>query len=77
MSLSKQSWNPDTDGFPNEKYRTYRNHKVAVYSSKDGKEWFFAIDDDAESFKDDVYESELDAMNAVQAFLDEHEYYKG
>lgn len=74
MSLSKQSWNPDTDGRPNEKYRTYKNHKVAVFSSKDGKEWFFAIDDDE---FEDSYTSEVEAMNAVQEHLDYHEHYKG
>ena len=74
MSLSKQSWNPDTDSRPNEKYRTYRNHKVAVFSSRDGKEWFFAIDDNE---FDETFGTEIEAMDAVQAYLDKHEHYKG
>lgn len=73
MSLSKQSWNPDTDGRPGEKYRTYKNRKVSVFSSKDGKEWYFAIND--EEF-DDVFDTEIKAMDAAQNYLDTHEYYK-
>lgn len=62
MSEQDYSWNPDTDGRPNEKYRTYKNKTIGTFSDEAMSKWKYFIDENVSNL---WYENEIEARKAI------------